>query len=58
MALGVPDGALVLMGHPYAFEEIVIVDLPRRTATVHQDRQTQTTSLSPEAVFILLSLDD
>jgi SAM-dependent methyltransferase len=28
VALGVPYGALVLMGYPYAFEEIVIVDLP------------------------------
>ena len=28
VALGVPYGALVLMGYPYKFEEIVIVDLP------------------------------
>ncbi len=28
VAVGVPYGALVLMGYPYAFEEIVIVDLP------------------------------
>ena len=28
VALGVPYGALVLMGYPYRFEEIVIVDLP------------------------------
>ena len=28
VALGVPYGALVLMGYPYTFEEIVIVDLP------------------------------
>ena len=30
VALGVPYGALVLMGYPYPFEEIVIVDLPER----------------------------
>ena len=28
MAVGVPHGVLVLMGYPYAFEEIIIVDLP------------------------------
>ena len=28
VALGVPYGALVLMGYPYRFKEIVIVDLP------------------------------
>ena len=28
VAVGVPYGALVLMGYPYPFEEIVIVDLP------------------------------
>jgi SAM-dependent methyltransferase len=28
VAVGVPYGALVLMGYPYRFEEIVIVDLP------------------------------
>ena len=28
VAVGVPHGALVLMGYPYAFEEIIIVDLP------------------------------
>jgi SAM-dependent methyltransferase len=27
-ALGDPSGALVLMGYPYAFDELVIVDLP------------------------------
>ena len=44
MALGVPYGALVLMGYPYAFEEIVIVDLPSEDRhELYQDGQTQTT---------------
>jgi len=28
VAVGVPHGALVLMGYPYGFDELVIVDLP------------------------------
>jgi SAM-dependent methyltransferase len=44
VALGVPYGALVLMGYPYAFEEIVIVDLPSEDRhELYQDGQTQTT---------------
>ena len=43
VALGVPYGALVLMGYPYAFEEIVIVDLPSEDRhELYQDGQTQT----------------
>ena len=41
---GVPYGALVLMGYPYPFEEIVIVDLPSEDRhELYQDGQTQTT---------------
>ena len=44
VALGVPYGALVLMGYPYPFEEIVIVDLPSEDRhELYQDGQTQTT---------------
>ena len=44
VALGVPYGALVLMGYPYAFQEIVIVDLPSEDRhELYQDGQTQTT---------------
>ena len=44
MALGVPYGALVLMGYPYKFQEIVIVDLPSEDRhELYQDGQTQTT---------------
>jgi ubiquinone/menaquinone biosynthesis C-methylase UbiE len=40
VALGVPYGALVLMGYPYAFEEIVIVDLPSEDRhELYQDDQ-------------------
>ena len=41
VALGVPYGALVLMGYPYTFEEIVIVDLPSEDRhELYQDGQT------------------
>ena len=41
VALGVPYGALVLMGYPYQFEEIVIVDLPSEDRhELYQDDQT------------------
>ena len=41
VALGVPYGALVLMGYPYTFEEIVIVDLPSEDRhELYQDDQT------------------
>ena len=44
VALGVPYGALVLMGYPYKFQEIVIVDLPSEDRhELYQDGQTQTT---------------
>jgi SAM-dependent methyltransferase len=44
VAVGVPYGALVLMGYPYPFEEIVIVDLPSEDRhELYQDGQTQTT---------------
>jgi ubiquinone/menaquinone biosynthesis C-methylase UbiE len=40
VALGVPYGALVLMGYPYPFEEIVIVDLPSEDRhELYQDDQ-------------------
>ncbi len=43
VALGVPYGALVLMGYPYKFQEIVIVDLPSEDRhELYQDDQTQT----------------
>ena len=50
VALGVPYGALVLMGYPYAFEEIVIVDLPSEDRhELYQDDQRLTRrSTSPE----------
>ena len=43
VALGVPYGALVLMGYPYPFEEIVIVDLPSEDRhELYQDDQRLT----------------
>ena len=43
VALGVPYGALVLMGYPYAFKEIVIVDLPSEDRhELYQDDQSLT----------------
>jgi SAM-dependent methyltransferase len=40
VAVGVPYGALVLMGYPYDFEEIVIVDLPSEDRhELYQDGQ-------------------
>ena len=43
MALGVPYGALVLMGYPYTFDEIVIVDLPSEDRhELYQDDQRLT----------------
>jgi predicted SAM-dependent methyltransferase len=40
VAVGVPYGALVLMGYPYEFEEIVIVDLPSEDRhELYQDDQ-------------------
>ena len=46
VGLGVPYGALVLMGYPYAFEEIVIVDLPSEEIgeEAYQDGQTNSSS--------------
>jgi SAM-dependent methyltransferase len=41
VALGVPYGALVLMGYPYRFDEIVIVDLPSEDRhELYQDDQS------------------
>jgi ubiquinone/menaquinone biosynthesis C-methylase UbiE len=43
VALGVPNGALVLMGYPYKFKEIVIVDLPSEDRhELYQDDQRLT----------------
>ncbi len=45
-ALGSDKGAMVLMGYPYAFEELVVVDLPPddRNDLYKEDRRTATST--------------
>lgn len=50
-ALGAPQGAMVLMGYPYPFDELVVVDLPQddRNALYKEgeDRDVVDTALGP-----------
>ena len=48
-ALGDPSGALVLMGYPYAFDELVVVDLPSEDRhPLYRDRSRPTSVETPQ----------
>jgi SAM-dependent methyltransferase len=48
-ALGDPSGALMLMGYPYAFDELVIVDLPSEDRhPLYQDESRPTSVETPQ----------
>jgi 2-polyprenyl-3-methyl-5-hydroxy-6-metoxy-1,4-benzoquinol methylase len=50
-ALGDPSGALVLMGYPYPFDELVIVDLPNEERhPLYQDEARPSSVESPQGL--------
>jgi SAM-dependent methyltransferase len=50
-ALGNPSGALVLMGYPYPFDELVIVDLPSEERhPLYQDESRPSSIESPQGL--------
>lgn len=52
-ARGDPNGALVLMGYPYPFDELVIVDLPsEQRHPLYQDEARPSSVQSPQGMVI------